>query len=136
MWSDIDGEDLALLVALVVATGAALLDTFAGSAVFKALKILSLILSLGLAIHRIRTGRPYVKDLTVSDWTAVGQRYQVHVPRREHGRGSSPRTLCLVPGDLGGVTEAFWSAAEVKDTGDVFVVSNEPAVMRLDIRKS
>ena len=67
MWSDIDGEDLALLVALVVATGAALLDTFAGSAVFKALKILSLILSLGLAIHRIRTGRPYVKDLTVSD---------------------------------------------------------------------
>lgn len=136
MWSHIEGEDVALLVALVLATVAALLDTVVESAVFKALKILGLLISLGLAIHRIKTGRPYVKDLAASNWTAVGQRYQVHVPRREHGRGCSPRVLCQIPGDLGGFTEAFYSAAEVTDTGDVFVVENEPVAMRLDIRKS
>ncbi|MCV0438351.1 MAG: hypothetical protein K5880_06950 [Hydrogenophaga sp.] len=135
MWSDIDGEDLALLVALVLATVAALLDTVIGSVVFKALKILGLILSLGLAIHRIRTGKPYIKDLVVGDWKAVGQRYQIRVPRAEHGRGRSPRVLCLVLGEAGGYAECF-TGAEVNDEGDVFVVASEPGSLRLDIRKS
>lgn len=135
MWSEIEGEDVALLLALVLATVAALLDSVIGGVVFKALKILGLLLSLGLAIHRIRTGRPYVKDLIASNWTAEGQRYQVRVLRKEHGRGRSPRVLCLVPGELGGYAECF-TGAEVNDEGDVFVIANEPAAMRLDIRKS
>lgn len=135
MWSDVDGEDVALLAALVLASVAALLDTVIGSVIFKALKVLGLLLSLGLAIHRIRTGKPYIKDLEAGHWKAVGQRYQVRVLRDEHGRGRSPRVLCMVPGELGGYAECV-AGAEVDDNGDVFVIASEPAAMRLDIRKS
>lgn len=132
--SDFEGEDVALLAAVAIATLAALIDTFYGSPIFKALKILSLFLSLGLAYHRIRTSKPYFKDFDDSSWRAVGQHYEVRVPKAEHKRGKSPHARCLVPGGAGGYTECL-AEPEVVGDGEVVVQLDSPARLRLEIRK-
>ncbi|WP_145769810.1 hypothetical protein [Denitratisoma oestradiolicum] len=132
--SDFESEDVALLASVAIATIAAVIDTFYGSPVFKALKILSLFLSLGLAYHRIKTSKPYFKDMPESAWKAVGQQYEVRISKSEHGRGKSPHARCLVPGQTGGFAEC-WADAEVGSDGEVVVQVNSPAALRIEIRK-
>lgn len=132
--SDFDGEDIALLVTVAIATVAALVDTFYGSALFKALKIISLFLSLGLAYLRIKTSKPYYKDIQASSWLAVGQHYEIRVPRSEHQRGKSPHARSLVQGQTGGYAECM-DQPEVVTGGEVVVRADYPETLRLEIRK-
>ena len=132
--SDFESEDIALLAAVAIATVAALVDTLYGSPLFKALKILSLFLSLGLAYHRIKTSKPYYKDIGPSLWNAVGQRYEIRVPKSEHKRGKSPHARSLVPGSAGGYSECF-DQPEVAGDGEVVVRADTPEILRLEIRK-
>lgn len=132
--SDLESEDVALLVAVAIATVAALIDTFYGSPIFKALKIISLFLSLGLAYHRIKTSKPYNIDIDPSSWCGVGQRYEIRVSRAAHGRGKSPHARSLMKGDAGGYTECV-DQPEVASDGEVVVRADTPEVIRLEIRK-
>ena len=86
----IDAEDIALLASIVATGVAVVVDEVVDGTTFKILKIVALLLSLGLAINRIRTSKPYVRDFTESDWIAVGQQYEISVPRKAHGRGEFP----------------------------------------------
>lgn len=132
--SDFEAEDVALLTSVAIATVAALADTFYGSPMFKALKILSLFLSLGLAYHRIRTSRPYFKDMSETSWKPVGQQYEIRIPKSEHGRGKSPHARCLTPRQTGGFSER-WADAEVGSDGEVVVQIDSPSALRIEIRK-
>lgn len=132
--SDFEGEDIALLVAVATATVATLVDTFYGSELFKALKILSLFLSLWLAYVRIKTSKPYYKDIQESSWRAVGQRYEIRVPRSEHKRGKSPHARSLMRGPTGGYSECM-DQPEVVVGGEVMVTADYPEVLRLEVRK-
>ncbi len=133
--SDIENEDMALIGAIVVALLAAFIDAFYDSEVFKALKILSLLLSLWLAFHRIKLAKPFVKDIDTTSWKVVGQRYEVRVEKSEHGRGKTPQARCLGHGPAGGYTELAFDASEVIPNGDVVVISDRPSNIRLEIRK-
>ena len=64
----VDAEDVALLVSIVTAGTAVVVDEVIDSTTFKVLKILALLLSLGLAVHRIRTSKPYVRDFVETDY--------------------------------------------------------------------
>ena len=132
--SDFEGEDVALVVAVATATVATLVDTFYGSELFKALKIISLFLSLGLAYVRIKTSKPYYKDIEKLSWRAVGQRYEIRVPRSEHGRGKSPHARSLMQGPTGGYAECI-DQPEVVAGGEVVVRADNPEVLRLEVRK-
>jgi len=132
--SDLESEDVALLVAVTIATIAALVDTFYGSLIFKALKIISLFLSLGLAYHRIKTSKPYYKNIEPSSWRAVGQHYEICVSKAEHKRGKSPHARSLMQGTAGGYTECI-DQPEVASDGDVVVRADTRETLRLEIRK-
>lgn len=131
---DFETEDIALLSALVVSAFAVLIDDVYGSAIFKALKILGLILSIGLAIHRIRTGRPFYKDISNSDWVKVKQGFEVVVPKAEHKRGKAPNTRCLVPNGHGGYGGCFVEG-DVQPDGNIIVRLDRPTFIRLEVRK-
>lgn len=123
--SDLESEDIALLASIAIATTAAVVDTFYGSPVFKALKILSLFLSLGLAIHRVRTGKPFYKDVSESSWVKVQSEFEVRIPRSEHKRGKFPHARCLVSNGAGGYAECF-AGGDVGLDGEVVVQVNTP----------
>lgn len=132
--SDFETEDVVLLGSVAVATAATLIDTFYGSPLFKALKIVALFLSLWLAYHRIKTSKPYFKDMSASSWNVVGQQYEIRIPKSEHKRGKCPHARCLVPGQAGGYAECF-ADAEVGSEGEVVVQVNSPEAIRIVIRK-
>jgi hypothetical protein len=132
--SDLETEDIALLSSLAIAAAAVVIDEVYSSALFKALKIIGLILSIGLAIHRIRTSRPFYRDIAASDWVANGKGFEVTVPKKEHKRGRSPDTRCLVPNGHGGYGGCFVEG-DVQTDGSIIVRVDQPAFVRLEVRK-
>jgi hypothetical protein len=132
--SDIEPEDFALVGAIGLATLAAVVDTAYGSPFFKAVKIFAMLLSLGLALHRVRTSKPFLKDVSEQAWRKTDTSYEVRIGKAEHGRGKYPHARCLVPGDAGGYTEC-WADAQVRQGGDVVVQVSAPASLRVEIRK-
>lgn len=131
---DLEAEDVALLVATATAAAAVILDEAYGSPIFKGAKILATLVSLGLALQRLRTSKPYIKDLTESDWEKVGTEYQVVIRRSEHGRGKVPTSRCLTKDERGAYHECFVGAGARED-GDVFVSEEKPVAVRVEIRK-
>lgn len=132
--SDFETEDVILLVAVAIATATTLIDTFYGSPLFKVLKILALFLSLWLAYHRIKTSKPYFKNMVASSWMAVGQMYEVRIAKSEHRRGKTPHARCFVPSQSGAYEECI-ANVEVSNDGEVVVQVNSPVAFRIDIRK-
>lgn len=132
--SDIESEDFALLASLVIATVAVLVDELYGGTLFKALKILSLILSIGLAIHRIKSGKPFFKDIADKDWVDAGEMFEVVVPKSIHKRGKFPHPRCLVPNGYGSYAECFIDG-DVQPDGSIIVRAKKPVHIRLEVRK-
>lgn len=132
--SDLEVEDVALLSSLAVSAAAVVIDEVYGSAFFKALKIVGLILSIGLAVHRIRTGKPFYKDITESDWVRTGEFFEMTVPKCEHKRGKFPHPRCLVPNGHGGYGECF-ADGDVQRNGNIILRVDKPAFIRLEVRK-
>lgn len=132
--NDFESEDIALVASIAIATLAAVIDTVYGSPVFKALKIISLILSFGLAIHRVRTSKPYYKEILESDWIAAGNEYVMKIAKSEHKRGKFPHVRCLVPGESGGYSECF-TDGEVDAEGNIVIQINQPGSIRVEVRK-
>lgn len=132
--SDLEPEDIALMSSLAAATAAVAIDEIYSSAPFKALKIVGLVLSIGLAIQRIKTSRPFYKDIAATDWVTSGQGFEVTVPKKEHKRGRSPQTRCLVPNGHGGYGECFVEG-DVQTDGSIIVRVDQPALIRLEVRK-
>lgn len=91
-------------------------------------------MSLGLAIHRIRTGRPYFKDIQEPMWEKAEKGYIARVARREHGRGKFPYARCLVPNGHGGFAECYLDP-DVRPDGSIILRSESPARIRLEVRK-
>lgn len=134
-FTDFESEDIALVASIAIATIAAIIDTIYGSLFFKALKIIGLILSFGLAIHRIRTSKPYYKDVTEHDWIErENNTFEFQITKTEHKRGKFPHSRCLVPGISGGYTECL-ADAEVGNNGTIVVQINRPGNIRIEVRK-
>lgn len=131
---DINAEDIALLAAIGMTGAAVLIEEVYGSTAFKALKIFGVVVSLGLAIHRIRTGKPYVKDVSSESWVQVGGSYQVKLPKSEHSRGKHATARCLSKAGDGSYHECSADAANT-ETGDLIIHTNQPVAIRVEVRK-
>jgi hypothetical protein len=131
---DIEAEDIALLVSVSVAAAAVLVDEVYGSTAFKALKILALLLSLGLAVHRIRSGKPFYKDFPASSWVKAGERFELVVPRSEHKRGKHPSARCLTKNEAGTYGGCYAEATN-RENGDLLLRANQAFDLRVEVRK-
>ncbi len=131
---DIETEDIVLLTSVALTALAIAVEEIYGSTAFKAVKIVGVILSLGLTIHRIRTGKPHFKDVSSDLWRKVGGEYQVLIPKSEHKRGKHPTARCLAKDEDGSLHECYAGAA-VTDTGDLIVSASQPVAIRVEVRK-
>src|SRR5829696_8293187 len=111
----VDLEDIALLVSIVVSGIAVVVDEIVGSTFFQVLKIAGVFVSVGLAVHRIRVSKPYLKDVTPSDWTAIEDGFEVRIPRSEHKRGKWPLARCLQKNEQGGYDEVGTGMKPMQD---------------------
>jgi hypothetical protein len=91
-----DSERTWLLVWLVIAGLATLLDEFVNSIWFKILKVGGLVVSTWLAIYRWRTYRPYVCYVAESQWTLRGSEVEYVIAPKKHKRGATPPVACAV----------------------------------------
>lgn len=131
---NIEAEDLALLGAISLSILAVLVGEFYESPLFTALKILSTLLSLGVAVHRIATGKPFFKDMSEEDWPAGQNEFEVRIPRSEHRRGKAPQIKCFVPNGEDRWAECIVSGDVCAD-GEVIVQIGSPHRLRIEIRK-
>ena len=130
---NIDTEDVLLVLSIVVAIAASLIDAVVASTLFKVLKIAALVLSLGLAWHRITTSKPFIRDISPEAWQQVGEELEVRISRKEHGRGKTPKPRALVKDPDGfaeGVTDMI-----VDDAGTVIYRVAARFPIRVEIRK-
>lgn len=133
-FSDLEAEDVALLAAVSISILVVAIGEFYESPVFTALKILSTLLSLGAAINRIATGRPFFKDMSEADWPTGRNEYEVRIPRSEHRRGKAPQIKCFVPNGDGRWAECV-ASGDVCTDGEVIVQLGSPHRLRIEIRK-
>lgn len=131
---NLEPEDIALFAAIVVALIAAVVDTFLASMLFKVLKVVSLVLSLGLAWQRIRTAKPYWKDVAPEQWKKLSDHdYEVRIPRKEHGRGKTPSSRALSR-EADGYAQVLLEEL-VDPEGTVAFRVTVPVALRLEVRK-
>ena len=131
---DIETEDIVLVTSVALTAIAIAVEELYGSTAFKAVKIIGVVLSLGLAIHRIRMGKPYFKELSADSWTKVAKEFQVVIPKAEHKRGKYPTGRCLAKGADGSHHECLVGSA-VNDAGDLIVSASQPVAIRVEVRK-
>jgi hypothetical protein len=108
---DLQPDDLALLGSVVIASVAVLIGEVYSSTWFKGLKILAVLVSLGMALYRLKIARPFAKDIPSSSMVKTGQYFQCTVPKGEHGRGKYATARCLTPNDAGGYSECYADAS-------------------------
>src|SRR5215218_1184092 len=130
----VDLEDIALLISILVSGIAVVVDEIVGSTFFQVLKIAGVFVSLGLAVHRIRVSKPYLKDVTPSDWTAVEDGFEISIPRSEHKRGKWPLIRCLYKNEHG-VYGLFETSISPMPDGAVVVGVSRPEEIRIEVRK-
>lgn len=130
----IEPEDIALAAAAATAAAAVIIEEIYAHPAFKALKIIGVLLSLGLAVHRIRTGKPFFKDIPVSAWSKEEGGYRYSLPKSEHKRGRYPSTRCLFKNDDGTYNECFADAIASPE-GDLIVRANTLMPIRVEVRK-
>lgn len=131
---DIDVEDVALLIAIIASAFATVVDEISGSTVFKVIKIVAPILSLIFAIQKIRTSKPFYRDVNAREWVKSGNEFEIIIPEKEHGRGKNPSAKCLVENEGGAFVECN-ALPEVLPNGSVIVKEHQPIAFRLEVRK-
>lgn len=130
---DMETEDLVLVASILLTIAASWLDFVLGSTVFKIVKVLAPIVSLGVAIHKIRTSKPFVKDVPADAWLPIKDGYEYRILRSEHGRGNQPKPRLLLEkpdGYAEGMAEMV-----VNDDGAVIYRVNTPTPIRAEVRK-
>lgn len=121
------GSIAALLLASIV-------DAAVESSLFKAAKIIILIVSLYLAWDRIRKTRPYWKDVGTSDWTSLStSEYEFRLPRSMHGRGKTPHPRAMELGPAGYTSVGLDEL--IQPDGTVIFRVSQPLALRLEVRK-
>lgn len=130
----LDAEDIALLVAVLASILSTLIDEVVDSMWFKVLKIVALLVTLALAVKRIRQSKPYFRDISESEWSELGDRFEFILSRVEHGRGRTPYSRCLVKNEYGEFAECFVDAIPT-DTGDITVRIDKRVPIRVEVRK-
>jgi hypothetical protein len=131
---DLDTEDFALLGSIAALLLASIADAAADSSLYKGAKIIALVVSLYLAWDRIRTARPFWKDVLDSEWLEDSSGYyEIRLSRKQHGRGKTPYTRAM---QLGADGYARVSLIElVLADGTVVFRTNCRASLRLEVRK-
>jgi hypothetical protein len=130
---DLETEDVLLVASILSTILAAWLDFMLGSAVFKVVKLAAPFVTLALAIHKIRTGKPFVKDVTREGWTPIEDGFEYRIPRSEHKRGKQPKPRLLVE-DRDGYAEGSADMI-VNADGVVIYRVGERFPIRAEIRK-
>ena len=131
--TNLDTEDWLLVGSILVAILATVADAVLASTAFKVLKIVALVLSLGLAVHRIKVSKPFVLDIEPSAWVEAGDEFEFRIPRKLHGRGKTPRPRSLVR-DKEGFAEGITDLV-VDDDGTVIYRISSRFPIRAEIRK-
>ena len=131
---NLDTEDIILLASITALLVASIVDAAVESSFFKGAKIIALVVSLYLAWDRIRTARPFWKDVLASEWTKrVGNDYEFRLTRKQHGRGKTPYPQAM---ELGADGYARVGLDElVLSDGTVVFRVNTPVALRLEVRK-
>lgn len=131
---NLEAEDLALLGSIAALLAASIVDAAVESSFFKAAKIIALVVSLYLAWDRIRTARPFWKDVAAKDWTQLANReFEIRVPRSQHGRGKTPYPRAMESG-ADGYSRVGLDELVLPDGTVVFRVG-QPTALRLEVRK-
>lgn len=89
-------EGIWLVIAIAISGVATIADEFVDGPWFKALKIGGLIVSVCLAIYRVRSYKPFVRYISLSDWTSAGTEVEHRITASEHRRGTTPSIRCEV----------------------------------------
>lgn len=131
---NLDTEDIVLLVSVTALLVASVVDAAVESTFFRGAKIIALVVSLYLAWDRIRTARPFWKDVLASEWTKLATNdYEYRLTRRQHRRGKTPFPRAM---ELGADGYARVGLDElVLSDGTVVFRVNTPVPLRLEVRK-
>ncbi len=129
-----DKESALLVGGLVVSTVAMIADEVVEHPLFKAAKIIALLASLGLALYRIRSYKPYVTLIKKDHFKKTKKDdYEFSIPVSAHKRGLTPTATCQVESD-GGWAEGFFGIV-VNSDGTLRVQAAEPMDVKVFIRR-
>lgn len=129
-----DRDSALLICGLVVSTVAMIADEVIEHPLFKAAKILALLASLGLAIYRIRSYKPYIALIKKEQFKKTkDDEYEVDIPASVHKRGLSPTAICQIESD-GGWAEGFFGIV-VNSDGTLRVQAGHPMDVKVFIRR-
>ncbi len=129
-----EAEDILLLAGVVTLLTVSIAEAAHDSTIYKGVKILALLISLYLAWDRIRTSRPYWRDVKRGDWTKLsGREYELRLTRREHRRGRTPFPRAMAP-ESDGFAEVELDQRAGADGTVIFRVAS-PVDLRLEVRR-
>jgi hypothetical protein len=132
--NNIEPEDIALLAVAATAATAVLVDEVYAHPIFKGLKIVGVLLSLGLAVHRIRSGKPFYQDIPVTAWSKEEGSFRYSLPKSVHKRGKYPSARCLFKNDDGTYNECYADVVSSPE-GNLTVRANTLMPIRVEVRK-
>lgn len=85
-------------------------------------------------LRKAARAKPFYVVVEPSMWTRTEDGYTYSVPRKKHGRGSTPHSRLTTETDTGAWVEC-WADAQVVNKGDVQVNVTSPERLRIEVRK-
>ena len=85
-------------------------------------------------LRKAARAKPFYVVVEPSMWTRIDDGYTYRVPKKDHGRGSTPSSRLTTETDTGAWVDC-WADAQVVSDGDVLVKVNSPDRLRIEVRK-